>query len=324
MSALVELELETYAAQRLAAIAVDAPYDPPTALTMAWLSQLAYESDPAKIDAVLRAWGLERAAMVGDPARQDLTATRGIVVDGARAKVITFAGTDPLVGRNLLTDLSTWTSADNLHAGFDAAARAVWPEVAAEARAAAHAGKPLIVTGHSLGAALACIAAKRIQDEQLAAIASVYTFGMPRSGGERFVNDYGPALEQRTYRLVHGDDIVPTLPPAGYLVRLPRGLEFPLGIQFRHVGSLVRTGGDKRFAGSQPTWPSNEPFLAATTLSAVTNALAVAFATGLPPQTQRGWRGRFYRTLPLAIYDHLPAQYLTALGADLTGEGLPP
>jgi hypothetical protein len=324
MSVLVELEQETYTAQRFPALSLDPAYDRQTALATCWLSQLAYESDPAKIDAVLRAWRLEREAIIGDPeqAPQRLTATRGLAVRAARASIIAFTGTDPLVGRNWLTDLSTWSSSDDLHAGFDAALRAVWPEVAARARGAQAAGKPLIVTGHSLGAALASLAAKRIRDEGLADIASVYTFGMPRTGGERFAREYGTALEQRSFRLVHGDDIVPAVPPAGFRVQLPYGWEFPVGIQFRHVGCLVRSGPDKTFAQSQPTWPSNEPFLVATAASAVVNAIGTALATGLPPQAQPGWRGRFYRTLPIAIFDHLPAGYLAGLGAVLTSEGL--
>lgn len=324
MSVLVELELESYAAQRLPPLSTGATYDRQTALAAAWLSQLAYESAPAKIDAVLHAWGLAREAIIGDPEQQPqrLTATRGIVVRAEQAHIIAFAGTDPLVGRNWLTDFTTWSSSDDLHAGFDTASRAVWPEVAAHARSAKDAGKPLIVTGHSLGAALACIAAKRIRDEGLAEIASVYTFGMPRCGGERFARDYGPALAQRTFRLVHGDDIVPAVPPAGFRVALPGGWEFDLGVQFRHVGGLVRSGTDKTFAQSQPVWPSNEPSLMATAIAGMTSAINIALAARLPPQAQPGWRGRFYRTLPIAIYDHLPAGYLTALGAVLTNEGL--
>jgi triacylglycerol lipase len=327
MSVLVELELDSYTAQRLPPLALGATYDPQTALAAAWLSQLAYESALEKIDAVLRTWGLEREAIVGDPEQQPqtLTATRGVVVRTEQASLIAFAGTDPLVGRNWLTDFSAWASPDDLHAGFDGASRAVWPEVAAQARGAGAAGRTLIIAGHSLGGALACIAAKRIRDEGLADIASVYTFGMPRCGGERFAGEYGP-LAQRSFRLVHGDDIVPAVPPAGLRVALPRGLEFDVGVQFRHVGRLVRSGPDKSFAGSPPTplsqAPSNEPFLMATALNGVVSALTTALSTGLPPQAQPGWRGRFYRTLPIAIYDHLPAGYLTALGAVLTNEGL--
>jgi hypothetical protein len=324
MSVLVELEAESYAAQPFPTLTLGPGYDPPTALATAWLSQLAYETDVAKIDAVLQHWQLARETIVGGAEQppQAMTATRALVVRASSVSIIAFAGTDPLVARNWLTDFSTWSSPDDMHAGFAAAASVVWPEIAAAARAAQRAGRPLIITGHSLGAALAAIAAKRISDEALADLASVYTFGMPRTGGERFAQDYGPALEQRTYRLVHGDDLVPAVPPAGLRVDLPRGFAFPVGIQFRHVGCLVRSGPDKSFARSQPVWPSNEPHLVATTVSAMANALAAVLATGLPPQLQPGWRGRFYRTLPLAIYDHLPAAYLTGLGAVLSAEGL--
>jgi hypothetical protein len=83
----------------------------------------------------------------------------------------------------------------------------------------------LIITGHSLGGALATLAAVHISKHlelqgMKNRIEAVYTYGQPAVGGRSFYNTYGE-LHDRTFRFVHGADIVPFTPP------------FP---PYRHVG----------------------------------------------------------------------------------------
>jgi len=91
--------------------------------------------------------------------------------------------------------------------------------------------QPIFITGHSLGGALALLAAKTLFGFGLP-IQAVYTFGQPRVGNAAFALSYdaqGPGgasgLADRTYRFVNQDDIVPLLP--GLLVG------------YRHVGQEV-------------------------------------------------------------------------------------
>ncbi len=64
---------------------------------------------------------------------------------------------------------------------------------------------------------------------------AVYTFGMPRVGGKQFAGEYNPSsLGAITYRLVHGDDIVPRVPPP------------ELG--YRHVGCVLQCASESKFA----------------------------------------------------------------------------
>src|SRR5262249_29185876 len=58
---------------------------------------------------------------------------------------------------------------------------------------------------------------------------AVYAFGMPRAGTEEFARAYNATLGPRTFRLVHGEDLVPTVPPSeihakhvGLLLSCPR------------------------------------------------------------------------------------------------------
>ncbi|WP_369334847.1 hypothetical protein [Candidatus Rhodoblastus alkanivorans] len=56
---------------------------------------------------------------------------------------------------------------------------------------------------------------------------------MPRAGDVDFVTDYNRALGRATFRLVHGDDIVPTMAPSF--------------LGFRHVGRQLSCAEGDRF-----------------------------------------------------------------------------
>ncbi len=71
--------------------------------------------------------------------------------------------------------------------------------------------KPLFVFGHSLGGALAILAALEL-NKQGFSIAQVITFGAPRVGNKNFARLYDSVLRPRTFRIVNQNDIVPRLP----------------------------------------------------------------------------------------------------------------
>ena len=62
------------------------------------------------------------------------------------------------------------------------------------------------MTGHSLGAALATLAADRYGNVQ-----GLYTYGSPRVGDRNFKEDFNV----NAYRFVNNSDIVTKVPPAG-------------------------------------------------------------------------------------------------------------
>jgi hypothetical protein len=84
--------------------------------------------------------------------------------------------------------------------------------------------RTLWITGHSLGAALATLAAERAVREGGFSVNGVYTFGSPFTGDASFKEHYGAQnLQSRTYRFVNSLDVVRSLPPDD---------------EYRHVGQL--------------------------------------------------------------------------------------
>lgn len=121
--------------------------------------------------------------------------------------VIAFRGTEPDEFADLKADLNLWPdraeSGGWVHNGFQNALDEIWNKIFLLIEA--HDDKQLIFTGHSLGGAMATVAASRCKhlDPKL------YTFGSPRVGNADFVNSF---KNVKHYRFVNNNDIVPTVP----------------------------------------------------------------------------------------------------------------
>jgi predicted lipase len=74
--------------------------------------------------------------------------------------------------------------------------------------------RPIIIAGHSLGGALAVLAASRFSEKIRNNISTVYTFGQPAAGLDSFANNY--PLDEKTFRITAGVDIVTFMPPGFY------------------------------------------------------------------------------------------------------------
>lgn len=138
--------------------------------------------------------------------------------------VLVFRGTHNLL--DWLTDLETepvaWPPAPGrVHEGFRDAFASVADQIDS---ALAQFTCPAFFTGHSLGAALATLAASRRPPR------AVYTFGSPRVGDAQFLTTCG---QTRFYRVVDSRDFVATMPPT------------LLG--FEHLGELHYMTRDGRF-----------------------------------------------------------------------------
>ena len=120
-----------------------------------------------------------------------------------------------------------------VHAGFLAAVDAVLPGLVARLlpdNRDKRTLKPILLTGHSLGGALAVLCGFFLIRENFP-VHSLYTFGQPRVGNRPFADAYAALLGPRTFRLVNQNDLVPRLP--GWL------------LGYRHAGQLelISAGG---------------------------------------------------------------------------------
>jgi hypothetical protein len=144
------------------------------------------------------------------------TDTRALVFADADDAVIAFRGTADL--RNWLTDLQCdlrpWRSAHaRVHHGFLAAWRSIRDETIQTVEDLGP-KRRLWLTGHSLGGALAMLAALELKSvaSNAANLAGCYTFGQPRVGNADFRDWFNAVLRDKTFRVVHSDDIVARVP----------------------------------------------------------------------------------------------------------------
>jgi triacylglycerol lipase len=100
-----------------------------------------------------------------------------------------------------------WEKGGNVHEGFAAALDAVWELIAARLRSLP--GRTVWFTGHSLGAAVATLAADRF-----GAPGGVYTLGSPRVGDDDFVSEFNARQGGRSFRYVNNHDVVTHVPPS--------------------------------------------------------------------------------------------------------------
>ncbi|MBD2081577.1 lipase family protein [Leptolyngbya sp. FACHB-17] len=93
----------------------------------------------------------------------------------------------------------------------------------------------LYLTGHSLGGALATLAAyKLLVYEQSFHVTALYTFGSPRTVQQPLAKGINKKFEGRSHRVVNYIDTVPRLPP-----------RIPVLLDFRHINELVYFPGDR-------------------------------------------------------------------------------
>jgi hypothetical protein len=134
--------------------------------------------------------------------------------------VLAFRGTDPVTLPNWVTDtvvrLVQCAEYDGkVHSGFSSVLRKTWSRV--ETIMNEVGDRPLYLTGHSMGGALAVLTAYRLAKMGKRPTA-VYTYGSPRIGDPLFCTGY----TLPTYRVVNRLDLVPELPLASLKRLLPK------------------------------------------------------------------------------------------------------
>ena len=201
-------------------------YRPANALWMARIAKYAYKSADNGAATLANTQAPDTKSVLtslraDDPEFEQVIAlsnrnSQGLVVQHRDCIVLAFRGSD---------ELADWLDSFNaraeghalgrVHRGFHAALMDIWPAMeaaVAEIQSKRKSGHlPVWLTGHSLGGALATLAAARLI-EQDQPFYGVYTFGSPRVGDRDFARIYNSEAANRTFRFQNNNDIVSRIP----------------------------------------------------------------------------------------------------------------
>lgn len=166
-------------------------------LTFARISETTY-ADPKDATAKFNALGYSIVEFF------DIKGAQAYLLKGVDSHVLSFRGTEVTEKSDVLADLTSGKNIEacggKVHVGFKGEVNKVWPAI----ERAVTGIDTMYVTGHSLGAAMATIAASRMQDK----VEALITFGSPRAGNQEFVN----RLAVTHYRVQNNCDDVTKVP----------------------------------------------------------------------------------------------------------------
>ncbi|TWU09741.1 lipase family protein [Allorhodopirellula heiligendammensis] len=179
------------------------------ALSLALASKLAYESDQSVKSTCLgstRSWGFGSCEFI------DVDDTQCFVALTPEIALVSFRGTESR--GDWLRNINVPGRTRNYgvaHRGFLGGFQAV--ESRLRSALSGIGGRKLILTGHSLGGALATVMAAEWQEFMPASW--VVTFGQPAVGRGSFRMFFMQHYSRKFFRFVNDDDVVPRVPP-GY------------------------------------------------------------------------------------------------------------
>jgi triacylglycerol lipase len=253
------------------------------------------------------AWWLAEAALLAywdpDQARQRFAAaglsaelieggdTQAYVASMPGAVIVAFRGTEPDRLGDVFDDaLFALVPATHgaVHEGFRDALDRIWPALAD--RLAPLSGSHRVwFSGHSLGAALATLAADRFPTTT-----GVCTMGSPRVGDRAFAAAFDTRFGDRAARYVNDADVVTHLPT-------------PFPLPYAHGGRLRQITPDGRITGQAPV---------------LTHFVRDVFGNvGHLQDVVRALQAGMIRRAPDFLLDHMPRGYTTDMWNDHDAHG---
>ena len=144
----------------------------------------------------------------------DFGGTQAYALNGKKEFYLVFRGTQPTQWTDIKADLKfrkqpsvaeDGTSEGKVHRGFKEALNLVWYDIIKHMSDCDAVDKQIIITGHSLGAALATLVAGRLNNPDVL----LYTYGSPRVGNHK----WNSCQKFQHYRFRNNNDIVTRVPP---------------------------------------------------------------------------------------------------------------
>jgi triacylglycerol lipase len=201
------------------------PGSPQNAMFLAQACSLAYDDEPEGATKFREQLGLEARLIsvsntqvyVAQNDKAIVVAFRGsqapTSLDGLKDWLLTNANNYLIIPEGQIgTDFAAAGVGARFHRGFMEALAEIWePLLKAVTEATESGDRPLWVTGHSLGGALALMAAWRLQ-RNFVAIHEVVTFGSPMVGNDAAARAFEKEFAGKIFRYVNLEDPVPLLP----------------------------------------------------------------------------------------------------------------
>lgn len=169
---------------------------------------------------------------------------RCLLIAYADCIIVAFRGTDAGEIDDWKTNLQHKPAAGAFglaHSGYLAAVDLLWPRLTASIEQMRDNQQTLLLTGHSMGGALAVVAAAKFAAEGAIPVAGLYTFGQPAVADASFHRELATRVEDRYFRFVNSSDMVPGLhvdpvfAPGGQLLFIDRGGRIHTGTALRPI-----------------------------------------------------------------------------------------
>lgn len=190
-----------------------------TALSLCEASNLAYESARTVREVVCEDWGFADCRVI------DIGDTQAFFADADGVALLAFRGSESFgdwLG-NIDLSRSEWPGRGAAHRGFLKAFASVRDQVEAFG-VRQREGTNIWLTGHSLGGAIAVLAAAELTG--IRGVAGVHTFGQPRLVDDSAADWLKHNMGDRLVRFVNNNDLVTRVPP-----------------NFLHAGRLIHFDG---------------------------------------------------------------------------------
>jgi triacylglycerol lipase len=137
------------------------------------------------------------------------------------------------------TDFAAAGVGARFHKGFLEALEMIWQPLLTAVNEAIKANeRPVWITGHSLGGALALVAAWRLQ-RNFVAIQEIVTFGAPMIGNDAAAKAFEQEFSGKIYRFVDLDDVVPHLPSVSLIANAYTHCQNEVGLAAAQVAAAM-------------------------------------------------------------------------------------